>query len=69
MKSRRLPFDWRFGVQDAAAISGYAQNAVRWAVSQGILNGYNDGTLNPGGDTTRAQAATIFMQYAQYLAR
>ena len=34
-----------------------------------IINGYNDGTLDPGGDTTRAQAATIFMQYAQYLAR
>lgn len=61
--SQSLPF------QDAGAVSGYAQNAVRWAVSQGILNGYNDGSLNPGGDTTRAQAATIFMQYAQYLAR
>ena len=51
--------------QDAAAISGYAQNAVAWAVSQGILNCYNYGTLNHVGDTTRDQAATIFMHFAQ----
>ena len=32
-------------------------------VRNGIINGMEDGTLNPQGNATRAQVATILMRY------
>ena len=34
---------------DEAEIGGYAQEALRWAVENGILNGYGDGAVGPQG--------------------
>ena len=51
--------------RDAQQISGYAQQAMAWAVAQGILQGSGD-VLNPNGETTRAQAAQILMNYIHY---
>ncbi len=33
------------------------------AISQGIITGYEDGTLRPGGSLTRAEAATVILRY------
>jgi hypothetical protein len=38
---------------------------VNKAVSQGLLKGYPDKTFRPDGQTTRAEAATIFIRYMQ----
>ena len=46
---------------DETAISDYAQEALAWAVENGIVNGYSDGRLNPKGTATRAQTAQILM--------
>lgn len=54
---------------DADNISGYALEAMRWAVENGILSGYRDGTVMPGGRATRAQAAVIVMRYLEFLNR
>ena len=43
---------------DAGAIRGENRTAVAWAVSRGLLAGYGNGALGPGGILTRAQAAT-----------
>ena len=43
---------------DAGEISGYATQAVQWAVNTGILTGYN-GKLNPQGTATRAEMVQI----------
>jgi hypothetical protein len=43
---------------DANAVSGYAREAVEALVASGIVSG-NDGKLNPGGNTTRAQVAQV----------
>lgn len=48
---------------DAQAVSGYAREAVAWAVENGILNGYGDGRLIPGGSATRAETAAMLMRY------
>ncbi len=48
---------------DAAQVSGYAADAMRWAVGNGILNGTSSGTLNPYGTATRSQMAAILMRY------
>lgn len=40
---------------------------MRWAVGAGIVNGM-DGKLNPQGEATRAQMATMLMRYAKLAA-
>jgi len=44
---------------DADEISGYALDAILWAVEHGILNGFGDGRLGPTGLATRAQVAQV----------
>ena len=48
---------------DNASVSPYAVEAMRWAVGAGIVNGM-DGRLDPQGEATRAQMATMLMRYA-----
>lgn len=52
---------------DADAVSGYAEEAIRWANENKILNGMGDGTLNPRGNATRAQVAQILMNFMMNL--
>ena len=52
---------------DSASVSPYAVEAMRWAVGAGIVNGM-DGKLNPQGEATRAQMATMLMRYAKLAA-
>ena len=52
---------------DAAHVSGYAIEPLRWACGVGLIQGMEsaDGAgmiLDPQGDATRAQAATIIMR-------
>lgn len=50
------------GFADADNVSDWAADAMAWAVSQGIISGMG-GQLNPQGDATRAQVATILMRF------
>ena len=47
---------------DAKDISGYALEAMNWAVARGLING-SDGKLLPQGTATRAQIAVILARY------
>lgn len=49
---------------DAGKSSGWARDALCWAVSAGILQGGGDGRLRPGETATRAQAAAMLMRFA-----
>ena len=44
---------------DAGQISGYASDALRWAVENGIMHGTGGGILAPQGLATRAQTAQM----------
>lgn len=50
---------------DAGEVSGYALDAVRWAVKNGILNGDGLGQLDPKGMATRAQAAQMLKNFME----
>ena len=52
------------GFTDADQVSGYAKEALCWAVECGILSGY-DGQLAPGGTATRAQAAQMLKNFME----
>lgn len=47
---------------DAGSVSGYAVDALRWAVSQGIITGVYANMLEPSGTTNRAELATIVLR-------
>ena len=50
---------------DTDEISGYALDAIRWAVENGILNGFGDGRLGPKGLATRAQVAQMLKNFIE----
>ena len=54
--------------EDASAISGWAETAMSWANGSGLINGHDDSTIDPQGTTTRAQAASILMNFDQNVA-
>ena len=44
---------------DGGKTSPWAKDAMAWAVSVGLFQGDETGALNPGGEATRAQVATL----------
>ena len=48
---------------DADKVSGWAEEAMTWAVQSGILTGNGAGELNPAGTASRAEVATILMRF------
>ena len=54
---------------DGDETAEWAETFVRWAVAEGLLNGRDDGTLDPAGTATRAEVAQIFMNYCEKIAK
>ena len=50
-------------IKDAASITEYAKPAVAWAVKNGVVNGFEDGTFRPQGNATREQMAAIMARF------
>jgi hypothetical protein len=44
---------------DGGDVADWASEAMRWAVGVGLFHGNADGSLNPKGDATRAEVATL----------
>ena len=53
------------GFADKDAASGYAADALCWAVGEGLLTGKDGGRLDPAGTATRAEVAVILMRFAE----
>ena len=54
---------------DMDAISGWAETALSWANGNGLINGHENGTIDPKGSTIRAQAASIMANFDQNVAK
>ena len=52
---------------DADRVDAYAQQAMTWAVEQGLISGITSTTLCPQGLATRAQVATILMHLCEIM--
>ena len=51
---------------DAASVSAFADEAMRWAVGNRIITGkYGETVLDPQGNATRAECATIIMRFLE----
>lgn len=53
------------GFTDAEQISDYAQTAMEWAYSQGIIQGTSATTLDPQALANRAEAATMILNFSK----
>ena len=52
--------------KDAARVSSFAAEAMKWAVGNGIITGKNNGTtIDPQGNAARAECATIIMRFME----
>ena len=51
--------------QDTDKVSDWAITAIKWANGHGLINGHDDGTIDPQGPAQRCQAASILCQYNQ----
>lgn len=49
---------------DSAAVASYAQEALAWAVGNGIVTGTSDGRLNPEGAASRAHFAAFLYRFS-----
>lgn len=50
---------------DAAQVSTWAGDAMRWAVASGLISGRSGAQLAPKGEATRAEVAVILMNFVQ----
>ena len=53
------------GYSDAASISSWATDAIKYTVGTGIMKGKTADTLNPQDKATRAEAATVVMRFIE----
>ena len=53
------------GFRDAAQVSSYAEAALKWAVGSELITGKTGNLLDPRGNATRAEIATILMRLIQ----
>ena len=44
------------------SVRAWAADAMAWCVAEGIINGRTETTLEPGGNATRAEVATMLMR-------
>lgn len=51
------------GFADGGKASAWAVDALLWAVENGVVNGKEDGALDPQGQATRAEAAALLQRY------
>ena len=54
---------------DASRISAYATAAMQWANAEGLITGNTSTTINPTGNATRAEVATILMRFCENIAK
>ena len=59
-------WSFRLDFPDAGDVSDWATEAMSWMVMNGVINGM-DGKLNPQGNSTRAQVATMIRRLADVM--
>ncbi len=55
------------GFGDADAISVWAKDAMLWAVDSGLINGKTGNLLDPKGEASRAEAATMLYRFCELI--
>lgn len=64
-KGQAVPPGSLAGFPDREEVSPWAAGELSWAVDRGLVQGTDEGRLDPQGFATRAQVAAILMRYTQ----
>ena len=54
---------------DGSSVSGWAAEAMSWAVNAGLISGVGGNQIAPTGTASRAQVAQILMNFCENVAR
>lgn len=57
------------GFADASAVDSYAVKAMCWAIENGVVKGYEDNTLRPQANMTRAEMAALIVRFYEAFIR
>ena len=49
--------------KDSASVAAYARSAMRWAAENDVLRGYEDQTIRPENNMTRAEMAALIVRF------
>lgn len=60
--SKRIELD---SFTDGGKTAGYAKTAMEWAVANNLISGKENNILDPNGNATRAEVATILMRFTE----
>lgn len=55
------------GFPDWEQVSDWARESLTWAIENGLIKGRNTGLLDPKGNATRAEVATVLQRFAGLL--
>ena len=50
---------------DGRTVPAYGRDAMNWAIAEGLIQGFGDGTLRPLQITNRAELAAILLRYSR----
>ena len=48
-------------------VPSWSETYVKWAMANAVITGYTDGSIKPGGTTTRAEAAQVVCNFDRWL--
>ena len=51
------------GFSDGDSVSSWAVAGMKWAVQEGLISGMGNNILQPQGEASRTQVATILMRF------
>ena len=52
---------------DAASVGAWARDAIIWATSVGVINGYTDGSFGPNKTALRSEMAAMLHRYMEFV--
>ena len=61
--------DIELDFNDKSSVPTWAEEGVKKVVSSGIITGYDDNTLRPDNNITRAEVAVVFSRLFNYVYR
>lgn len=71
LKGKGFTGMWAFRLDyaDAASVSDYAYEAMCWCTMNGVISGYEDKTLRPQNNATRAQVAQMLKNFLENIGK
>ena len=71
LKGKGFTGMWAFRLDyaDAASVSDYAYEAMCWCTMNGVISGYEDKTLRPQNNATRAQLAQMLKNFLENIGK